>query len=114
MRTQDQDEKGRPQAVLPEALNARCFCVSVDREDLNSAMAAASGDVFPAAEFAVTHPHLFSGVATFLSVSILDQMRSVVQALERVAAMPAYIEAVLAYAPEIARTDHGPSGVVKG
>jgi hypothetical protein len=100
--------------VLPEALNARCFCVSVDREDLNSAMAAASGDVFPAAEFTVTHPHLFSELATFLSVSILDQMRSVVQALERVAAMPAYIEAVLSYAPEIARTDHGPSGVFMG
>jgi len=100
--------------MLPESLNARCFCVSVDRDDLNDALAAASGDVSPATEFATTHPHLFSGVATFLSASLLDRMRSVVQAIERVAAMPAYIEAVLAYAPEIARKNHGPSGVFMG
>ncbi|MXO76148.1 hypothetical protein GRI40_13090 [Altererythrobacter aerius] len=100
--------------MLPESLNARCFCVSVDRDDLNDALAAASGDVSPATEFATTHPHLFSGVATFLSASLLDRMRSVVQAIERVAAMPAYIEAVLAYAPEIAGKNHGPSGVFMG
>nr|WP_202390402.1 hypothetical protein [Tsuneonella aeria] len=81
---------------------------------MNDALAAASGDVSPATEFATTHPHLFSGVATFLSASLLDRMRSVVQAIERVAAMPAYIEAVLAYAPEIAGKNHGPSGVFMG
>lgn len=100
--------------MLPDALNAHCFCVSVDRKDLNGALAAASGDAFVAAEFAVTHPHLFSAVATFLSVSILDQMRSIVHALERVVALPAYVEAVLEYAPEIARKDPGPSGVFMG
>lgn len=100
--------------MLPDVLNAQCFCVNVDRKELDRELAAATGDTSLAAEFAVTHPHLFSQVATFISVPMLDQMRSIVDAIERVVALPAYVEAVLAHAPGIARKDHGPSGVFMG
>src|SRR3546814_5974851 len=57
---------------------------------------------------------LFSGVTSFLPGSMLDGMLAIVSAVEKISALPAYQQAVLAYAPQLAREDHGPHGVFMG
>lgn len=52
-------------------------------------------------------PYLFSAYPVFASETIVRQMAAVVQAVEKVVALPAYREEVLGHAPEIARKDPG-------
>ena len=97
-----------------EELNRECFCISVDREALSKVLAEESGQLLLLPELASTHPHLFSGVTSFLPGSMLDGMLAIVSAVEKISALPAYQQAVLAYAPQLAREDHGPHGVFMG
>src|SRR3546814_8875716 len=57
-----------------EELNRECFCISVDREALSKVLAEESGQLLLLPELASTHPHLFSGVTSFLPGSMLDGM----------------------------------------
>src|SRR3546814_4061372 len=43
-----------------------------------------------------------------------DVCSSDLSAVEKISALPAYQQAVLAYAPQLAREDHGPHGVFMG
>jgi len=97
-----------------ETLNTDCFCVSLDPEALRGAI-----EADPAAQglgqlIAERCPHLFSALPLFVSRTHVDEMAAVVRAVERVVALPAYREAALAWAPEIARQDPGTPGVFMG
>ncbi|MDH4985084.1 hypothetical protein QEZ47_05930 [Aminobacter anthyllidis] len=50
----------------------------------------------------------------FLSKSVIEEMRGIVDAIEAVTKLPAYRDAVLSWAPEVAQQDFGPSGALMG
>lgn len=82
------------------ALNRGCACVSVDHEALRRALAAGS---VSHADLLATRPHLFSDTMVFVGEAHLQRMADLVAAVERVVALPAWRERVLAWAPESAR-----------
>ena len=77
---------------------------------------ARTGSRYPGfcASFIKTRPHLFSNAPVFLSEADTGEMIRIVNAIEAVTRLPAYQEAVLSWAPEIARRDFGPRGVFMG
>jgi len=99
-----------PDAVL----NRECFCITLEREALHSAIRAEADDPELADALLAARPHLFSQAPVFLARRDLSAMLEVVAAIEAAAAAPAFQQAVLAWAPEIARHDFGPRGVFMG
>lgn len=95
-------------------LNDGCFCIGLDRAHLAQRFAEVSGDP----TFFETHEtgrsHLFADVPLFLDRDSLAQMEATIGAIERAKLLPGYQEAVLAWAPEIARVDDGLAGVFMG
>ncbi len=105
------------QSVLPpsiEALNAGCFCVSVDEDTLGAALEAEFGSPDIVRLVRERCPYLFSARPVFVSHAHMGTMARVVKAVEAVAALPAYQHAVLDRAPAIARRAPGPRGVFFG
>jgi hypothetical protein len=100
--------------LLPADLNQACFCITIDRSNLGAALGDASGKPELYDQMAVTHPHLFSNVPVFLPAGALDQMLDTVAAIETVAQVPPYSDAVMAWAPEISQVDPGPAGALMG
>lgn len=92
-----------------EALNAACFCISLDEAALGRALDAELGEPGLAALVAARCPYLFSARPVFLSATRLRQIADVVCAVEAVVAQPAYRELALADAPAIAH--YGAAGV---
>jgi hypothetical protein len=97
-----------------ERLNQECFCVTLDRDALYRALEREVGDPDFGATFIKTRPYLFSNAPVFLSESDTGGMIRIVHAIEAAIRLPAYREAVLSRAPEIARRDFGPRGVFMG
>jgi hypothetical protein len=98
----------------PEHLNQTCFCITLDQGELAQALDLASGEPGLHDRIAASHPHLFSNVPVFLPATALQAMTDTVAAIEEVAAIPAFRDTVLGWAPEIARPDHGPQGALMG
>lgn len=97
-----------------EALNAGCHCVNVEVAALRSAVEARlEADGLPA-DLAASHPHLFAHAPVFVCSEDARQMAGVVRAVEAAVALPAYRDAVLAWAPEAARHDSGARGAFLG
>jgi len=97
-----------------EALNAGCHCVNVEVPALRSAVKARlEADGLPA-DLAASHPHLFAQSPVFVCGEDARQMAGVVRAVEAAVALPAYRDAVLAWAPEAARHDSGARGAFLG
>ena len=105
-------------AILPvglsDKLNARCFCMTLDRNILLQHLKIDTGHEKMWGELQLTHTHLFASIPTFVSEQNLLGMLTTVQAAERVSRLTAYREQVLSSAPEIARHDFGPLGVFMG
>ncbi len=101
-------------ASTPEQLNQTCFCITLDKRDLAQALDTASGEPGLQDRIAASHPHLFSNVPVFLPATALQAMTDTVGAIEEVAAIPAFRDAVLGWAQEIAHPDHGPQGALMG
>jgi len=99
---------------LANEFNRSCFCITLDREAMATAMQAAA--VVP--DFYTTHivsrPHLFANVPVFLPEADRDAMLAIVHAIEATARLPAYVDAVLKWAPDTARRDFGPAGAFMG
>jgi hypothetical protein len=97
-----------------ETLNRDCFCVSLDREALRRALEAdaAAGGLVRMIEQRC--PHLFAALPVFVSRAHVEAMAALIRAAEEVIALPAYREAALAWAPEIARRDPGATGAFIG
>lgn len=103
-------------AIRPvsERLNRECFCITLDRDALCRAVEREVGDPDFCATFIKTRPHLFSNAQVFLSEVDTAGMTRIVHAIEATTRLSAYREAVLSWAPEIARRDFGPRGVFMG
>lgn len=99
---------------LPERLNQECFCITLDRHALTHALEREVGDEELCADFIRARPHLFSNTPVFISERETGEMLRVVQAVEAAAKLPGYRDAVLTWAPEIARADFGPRGAFMG
>ncbi len=104
------------QAKIPaERLNSSCFCSSLDREALKSALSSELGEDDLYALVEERCPYLFSARPVFISESRVRKIVHVVAAIESVIRLPAYREIVLASAPEVAKKDvHGAQGVFLG
>ena len=99
---------------LSDKLNAKCFCLTLDREMLLQHLKIGTGHEKMWAELQHTHPHLFASTPTFVSEQNLLRMLATVQAVERIGLLEAYREQVLSSAPAIARRAFGPLGVFMG
>ena len=108
--------KGEKRGMMDdiEHLNVDCTCITLDRDRLCNALAVAVGDASFCNELVTSRPHLVSAQPLFLTADHASAMQSVVRAIETVALMPAYREAVLTYGPEIAKHPTGPIGVFMG
>ena len=103
-----------PARALSERLNRECTCITLDREALCAALEREAGDPDFCAALIRTRPHLFSNAPVFLSEVHVAAMLRVVRAIESLARLPAYRDAVLSRSPEIARLDFGPRGAFMG
>ena len=105
-----------PNTPGPDAarLNQDCFCITLDASELGRSLDEASGKPGFHQRLSAERPHLFSTAPMFLAKASLTAMLDIVRAIEEAARLPAYREAVLAWAPDIARHDHGPAGALMG
>lgn len=90
-----------------EALNNRCFCISLSEPALRSALESEIGQPGLLELIRERCPYLFAALPVFVSEDHLTRMRNLIQAIESVIALPTYREQVLASAPTIARHDPG-------
>lgn len=97
-----------------QPLNLTCFCITLNRAALHDAILRQTDDPsFSDAAFAA-RPHLFADTAVFISADDLAEMKGVVKAIEAASRISSYRDAVLEWAPAIARQDFGPHGVLMG
>lgn len=99
---------------LATELNRTCFCITLDRHALANAMQAVAAVPDFYATHIVSRPHLFANVPVFLPEADRDAMLAVVLAIETTARLPAYVDTVLKWAPDIALRDFGPAGALMG
>lgn len=95
-----------------QRLNLGCFCVTLDRAALIETLNREVGSKDFAQRLNASHPTLFSNVSTFVTAEMLSEMAGAIEAVESAARLPGYREAVLSWAPPIARLDWGPAGVL--
>ena len=108
------DERAPESESSDEILNRDCFCITLDRGRLREAINAEVADAALASRLLEARPHLFAGMPVFLSRRDLAAMKDVIDAIEAVAAAPAYQATVLAWAPAVAQHDFGPRGAMTG
>ncbi len=97
---------------LADRLNAGCHCVSLDSASLEAELERVSPGFHD--EVMAGRPHLFSSSVAFVSAEHVQRMVRLVAAVERVVALPAYREHVMAWAPESARHRCAAPGVFLG
>ncbi len=97
---------------LADRLNVGCQCVSLDRAGLEAELERVSPGFHD--EVMAGRPHLFSDSVVFVSAEHVQRMARLVAAVERIVALPAYREHVLAWAPESARHRTAARGVFLG
>lgn len=97
-----------------QSLNARCHCVNVELPALREAVDARLRMLGMPASLAQDHPHLFSHTPVFACDEDARRMAATVRAVEAAIRLPAYRDAVLAWAPESARHDSGTRGAFLG
>ena len=101
-------------SVLAEQLNRNCQCISLDRAALVRALAGGESGADLAALIDAGRPNLFADSAVFVGAACLQRMSDIIAAIERVVALPAWHERVLAWAPSAARFVPKASGVFHG
>lgn len=95
------------EASAIEALNNRCFCISLSEQALRAALESEIGQPGLLELIRERCPYLFAALPVFVSEDHLTRMGNLIQAIESVIALPAYREQILATAPAIARHDPG-------
>lgn len=101
-------------ALGADALNQGCQCITLDRAALHRELARLPHDGALHAMIAEARPHLFSDSVVFVSDGHLARMAEAIAAIERMVALPAYVERVLAQAPPVARHAARAAGVFLG
>lgn len=113
--TDNQVSEFDPSKLPAEQLNNSCFCSSLDKPALKSALSRELHDDMLFDLIEERCPFLFSARPVFISRTQTDRIEEVVRALESVIRLPAYRELVLANAPDIAkRGTSGARGVFFG
>jgi hypothetical protein len=100
--------------LAADQLNRECFCVTLDRNALAASLKNEAGDTAFFEDFIKSRPHLFSHAPVFLPKADGDSMQAIVCAIEAAARLPQYQDAVLSWAPPVARVDHGLLGAFMG
>ncbi len=98
----------------PDALNADCACVSLDRKALGHALELAVGDPKFSRRLAETHPTLISNLPVFIRAEHASRMAQIIEAIEAIAKLPSYRQAALQSAPAVAQYEPGAIGVLMG
>lgn len=100
--------------VLAAKLNRHCRCVIVNETDLAQSLEAALPEPGLYRSIQESRPHLFSSTAVFLAREDVERMRSIIAAVERVVATPAYRLRALSGADASAQVALGTHGVFLG
>jgi hypothetical protein len=87
-----------------DVLNQSCYCVTVDKSTLRKSLDTEFGDSFSSALWD-GHEHLFATSPVFVGRTSLERMQSVVASVEEVVRTALFQQAVMTWAPEIARFD---------
>lgn len=95
-------------------LNSDCRCTSLNRAALSTELAALDRDHDLYRMLTDERPNLFAESAVFLDREQFDRQLAIIEALERVIAMPTYQNQVLARATETARFEPKAHGVFLG
>jgi hypothetical protein len=90
-------------------LNRSCHCITVDPSRLEQSLQTEFGEVFSPAIWA-GHEHLFATSPVFVDQHSLTRMAAVVAAVEEVVRTPKFQDAVLSWAPDVARFTPGSFG----
>jgi hypothetical protein len=101
-------------AATAESLHRDCFCIAVDTHAVTAqvnALLEASGTPVRLTD---AHSHLFSSLPIFVPEPTVAQMARAVEALTEAVATPAYLAAVMSWAPPIATRDPGSPGGLLG
>lgn len=101
-------------ASLAEALNQSCHCIAVDPAKLRSALESSPLSMGVYDAILRDRPHLFASNPVFLARAQLDEMQTIIAAIETVIRSAPFGAEVAASAPAIARRDFGPRGVFLG
>jgi archaeosine-15-forming tRNA-guanine transglycosylase len=120
--TQQNDSPGRPLGA--EQLNRTCFCQTLNRQQLaflikkqrlnKQLIDNPSQPDLANREPALFSDALFSDSRVYIAAKQREQMREIIDAVERVVALPAYAEHVHQQVPSSAALHHGPAGVFMG
>ncbi|WP_068071378.1 hypothetical protein [Novosphingobium lentum] len=100
--------------AIAEQLNLGCFCISLDRKELEEALDRAVRIEGFAERLSASHPTLFSNVPVFVPSATLGKMMLIVDAVEGAAQLPVFRAATLSHAPPSAQMDFGPVGAFMG
>lgn len=95
-------------------LNRDCHCVSLNRAKMRQELSAQPQGDSLCRMICEDRPHMISDVAVFVAETSLKKQREIIEAIERVIAMPAYQERALAYAPHSAQFHPKARGVFLG
>jgi hypothetical protein len=101
------------QRTAADTLNQECDCAVADVPLMRRALATALVGQMPSS-LAESHPHLFSDAPVFVDHHHASDMRSLVEAVYRVAALPGYVASALSSAPAIAAIEQPTLGVFNG
>lgn len=97
-----------------EQLNQDCHCLALDRTQLRRELAKQPHGDSLYQMICHERPHLISDSAVFVAESSLQKQTAIIAAIERVIALPAYQQQVLAYAPKSAQFQPKAAGVFLG
>ncbi|MDO8329817.1 MAG: hypothetical protein Q7T36_05030 [Fluviicoccus sp.] len=99
---------------LATLMNRDCYCLTVDRDLLQQELDCAPEFRPLFRQLLQTHPHLFAEVTVFVSDEQRRQMQSLIAAIERVIALPAWQSRVLGETPVTSRRPTATQGVFMG
>ena len=99
---------------MADALNHGCLCLTLDASRMKEQLEHDSSLNGLYSGLALSHPHLFSRNAVFLSSATYSAIAQTVVAIERVMDLPAYQARALDNAPAIAQRAFGPVGAFMG
>ena len=100
--------------ALANSLNRHCHCINVDHDVLQKSLESRLGEAGAWSRLQESHPHLLADSPVFISQSQIEQMKELIDAVERVVSLDSYRDLVLGWAPPIARCDPGAHGVFFG
>ena len=103
-----------PSLTPAEALNRDCFCRTLNKDHLREQLEADPSLVGLTDKLLETRPNLFSSTVVFVSKTVQAQIKSVIDAIERVAFLPGYQALALSRVNPVAQYAWGPQGACMG